>query len=123
MLPKKNRLRRRRDFEEIITKGSYYKKGGLAVKYLRNNLPLSRVAFVVSKKVSNKAVVRNKIKRRLRAVLREWLGEIKKGYDVIFFTQKGIEKKSFPELESEIEAILKETKLISKKDKNEGVSN
>ncbi len=69
MLGKENRLRRKKDFEEIFKKGRSFKESFLVLKILKNNLKVSRFGFVVSQKVSKKAVVRNKIKRRLREIV------------------------------------------------------
>lgn len=42
-----------------------------------------RVGFVITKKVA-KAVVRNKIKRRLREIYRDHFDQLKEGFDYVF---------------------------------------
>ena len=65
-LPKKNRLKKKKDFEEVFKKGKAVRGNFLFVRYLKNSLQFPRFAFVVSSKVSKKAVARNRI-RRLRS--------------------------------------------------------
>lgn len=44
-------------------------------------------AVVVSKKVSKKAVIRNKIKRKFLSVLKENLGEKQELYDIVIYVR------------------------------------
>ena len=113
MLDKKHRLKEKKDFEEVIKKGKFYSEDLLVFKKIKNNLSRTRVGFVVSQKVSKKAVVRNKIKRRLRQIIKTNLAEIKPGFDIIFFTKKGIEEKDFSEIKKTIEKLLKKAKLLN----------
>lgn len=62
------RLKSRSDFLKIQNKGQKWVSHGLVVQIMPNDLGERRVGFTVSKKVSNSAVKRNRIKRRLRAV-------------------------------------------------------
>ena len=62
------RLKNRGDFLKIQSKGQKWVSHGLIVQIMPNDLGVIRVGFTVSKKVSNLAVKRNRIKRRLRAV-------------------------------------------------------
>ncbi len=112
MLPKENRLKKKKDFERVIKKGKFFRDDFLVLKKIKNDLPLTRVGFIVSQKVSKKAVLRNKVKRKLREVVRASLGKIKSGYDVIFFTRKGIEEKEFAELKNSVEGLLKKARLL-----------
>lgn len=60
------RLRHRRDFATVAKKGRPYHDAVLSIRVSRNGQAVSRFGFGVSKRVGN-AVVRNRIKRRLRA--------------------------------------------------------
>jgi len=83
MLKKENRLHLKKDFQCVFEKGNSRFNKYFGIKFLANELDFSRFAFIVSKKISKKAVVRNKVKRRLRAVVLADLKNIKTGYDVI----------------------------------------
>ncbi len=112
MLLKKHRLRKKKDFERVSEKGKLLTKDFLVLKTVKNNLKLARVGLVVSRKVSKKAVQRNKVKRKLREAVRNNIRKIKVGYDLIFFTKKGIEKKSFSEIKKMVEDLLVRAKLF-----------
>lgn len=96
----------------MLKKGKSRIKDFLVLKTVKNNLKLTRVGLVVSQKVSKKAVQRNKVKRKLREAVRNNIKKIKLGYDLIFFTKKGVEKKSFSEIKKEVEDLLARAKLL-----------
>jgi ribonuclease P protein component len=60
------RLRRRQDFAAVYRKGRPVNGELLAIRALRNDRDHCRFGFAVNKRVG-KAVVRNRVKRRLRA--------------------------------------------------------
>ena len=78
MLPKRYRLKKNIEFV-----ATYAQKKYISNMYLTLNLGkqkpfedyISKVAFVVSKKIDKRAVVRNKIKRRMREAYKEILNE------------------------------------------------
>ena len=112
MLVKENRLKNKRDFDIVFKEGKGYKEDFLFLKARNNDLEFSRFGIVVGKKVSNKAVVRNKIKRRLREILRRKIDRTKKGVDIILITLPGIEKQEFKDLEEKVDRIFKKAEII-----------
>lgn len=56
------------------------------VNAIPNNLEHSRFAFVASKKVGG-AVIRNRVVRRLRHIIIQYLEEIPAGYDFVIVTK------------------------------------
>lgn len=113
MLPKENRLKKQKDFDSVLRSREIFFGKFLILKRIENNLKESRVAFIVSKKVSSKAIVRNKIKRRLREIVRGDLKKIKNGYDIVFFTKKGVEKMEYSEVKKEVEQLFKKSNLYN----------
>jgi ribonuclease P protein component len=112
MLPLKNRLKKKKDFDEVFKKGKGIEGFFLFLKIKNNGLEESRFGFIVSQKVSKKAVIRNKIKRRMRATIVSRKNFIKKGLDIVFMARRGAERKSFLEIKEEIEFLLKKTKAL-----------
>ncbi len=118
MLPKQNRLTKKKDFDVVFKGGESVKNGFLICKVLKNpstssgQAKESRFGFVVSKKISNKATVRNKVKRRLRDAVSAHLKGIKKTADVVILTLPGIEKKEFAEIQEMVNGALKKASLI-----------
>ncbi|MBM3206756.1 MAG: ribonuclease P protein component [Candidatus Staskawiczbacteria bacterium] len=107
MLSKVNRLTKKNDFDFVFKNGKSEKKGLLIFKFLKNNLGSTRIGFIVSKKISNKASVRNKVKRRLRYIIQKQLRDKKKSLDIIIVALSGIEKRDFLETEETATFLLK----------------
>ena len=82
------------------------------LKILKNNLNDSRFGFIVSNKISKKAVERNKIKRRLRDIVRRSLSETKSGYDIIIEAKPGIEKLGYNEMKAGLLGLFKKAGLL-----------
>jgi ribonuclease P protein component len=111
MLGQKNRLTKKKDFDSVFKQGQSFKQGFLYLKIKKNKLASSRFGFIVSKKFSKKAVERNKIKRRLREIIKEELVKIKKPVDVIIVVNPGTEN-DFKKLEETINKLFKAADLI-----------
>ena len=112
MLNKKNCLKKKKDFEKVIKRGEKVEKAFLVLKFLENSLiDVTRIGFVVSQKISKKASSRNQIKRRLREIIKNNLINLKPGYDLIFFTKRGIKEKDFSEMEKIVKQVLKRANL------------
>ena len=65
------RLRNSEDILKVLRSNKKCFSNVATLTYLKNNVQSPRVAIIVSKKISNKAVVRNKVKRQIRAIIRE----------------------------------------------------
>lgn len=111
MLPKENRLKKKKDFNRVTTRGQQVSGSFLILKFYSNELDLTRVGFVVSKKVSKKAVLRNQVKRRLREAVRAELAQIRTGFDMVFFTRREIQEKEFSDIQQLIKQLLEKAKL------------
>ncbi|MBI2624723.1 MAG: ribonuclease P protein component [Candidatus Nealsonbacteria bacterium] len=112
MLPKANRLKKKKDFDRVFKEGRGVKSGSLFFKYAPSALACTRFGFAVGQKVSKKAAVRNKIKRRLREIAKKKLPEIKAAIDGVVVAQKGTENLDFKSLNKLMEEIFKKAKLI-----------
>ncbi len=86
-LNKKNRLKRKKDFEGVFKKGKAVKGSFLFIKYRKNDLDMPRLGFIVSAKIARKAVERNKIRRTLSEAVRKAIGDLG-GYDIIVFVTR-----------------------------------
>lgn len=111
MLPKANRLKKKKDFEKVLKKSQGFKENFLVLKTTKNNLKLSRFGFIVSTRFSKKAVVRNKIKRRLREIIRAKLSKIRKGKDGVIIVMPGFQIDNFWELEEIVNRLFEKAKL------------
>jgi len=112
MLSKKNRLKKKKDFEYVFKKGKSFKENFLILKIVENHLGQIRFGFVVSQKISKKASLRNKIKRRISESVRLKIGKLKKRIDGILITLPEIEKKDFWKIDETIEKLFKKAKIL-----------
>lgn len=112
MLKQENRLRIKKDFNNIFKKGKSAAGGFIFLKFFKNDLSVSRFSFIVSSKISKKAVIRNKVKRRLREIIRNNIAKIKPRFDVIIMPKPAITNKDFQETKKELEGLLKRIKLL-----------
>ncbi len=112
MLPKENRLKKKKDFANVLRKGRGFREGFLFLKLAGNSLEESRFGFVVSQRISKKAVIRNRLKRRLGEIIRLNLSEIKKGVDGVFIPGPGLRDKTFQELGEIMVKLLKKAKIL-----------
>jgi ribonuclease P protein component len=97
MLPPESRLKSNKEIEKVFKNGKTVKNSFLFLKFAPNNSKQSRIAFSVGLRYSKKALKRNRAKRILREVARDFLKDIKPGYDLVFFLDKNFSKE--PELE------------------------
>lgn len=107
MLPKKNRLKKDKDFKNIYLKGRVFQNNFFIIRILENYQDINRFGFVVSGNVSKKAVERNKLKRRLREIVRKNLNYFRKGYDFVIIAKKDSCNKSYKILKENLLSLLK----------------
>lgn len=112
MLSNINRLKKKKDFAKVLREGRGLKEDFLVLKIAKNNLSQTRFGFVTGIKISKKAVLRNKVKRRLRDLVRLKITQIKKGFDIVFIAQPGLENKDFWEIEEIINKLLNRAKIL-----------
>ncbi len=83
------------------------------VDYKKNNKYLN-ISFVMKKKIGN-AVIRNKIKRKLKSAVQKILngkGEIDVNYTYVIFGKNNVYKDKFALIFKELENIFKKIKQI-----------
>jgi len=107
MLSKTNRLQKKSDIDLVFKKGKSFREGLVLLKVLKTDLGSSRFAFVISQKVSKKAIVRNKLRRRLKNILHKSFDKV--SADILVIAFPGLEKKAYKELE---EATIKISKKV-----------
>ncbi|WP_338897197.1 ribonuclease P protein component [Streptomyces sp. TG1A-60] len=114
MLPSEHRLRRREDFATAVRRGRRAARP-LLVVHLRSgamdphapgeSAPSTRAGFVVSKAVGG-AVVRNKVKRRLRHLMRDRVALVPPGSLVVVRALPGAGDADHVQLAQDLDAAL-----------------
>jgi ribonuclease P protein component len=118
-LPKPHRLRRRQDFQKVYQYGKRHQQAHLTLRslqYLANapteNLPATRFGISVSQKVSKKAVVRNLLKRQVKAALRQLLPQITSGWSVVIGVRPSAQGCEYVEILRELEQLLTAAEVL-----------
>lgn len=110
MLDSINRLRKRKEFAYLYNNGGAKHSGHITIVSLpTKNRPL-KIGFSVGKKIG-KAHIRNLVKRRMRACVREFVPNIKDNYNVVFICKNGIETISFDEIKKEVDMLISKAGL------------
>jgi ribonuclease P protein component len=108
-MKKRERLKARKDFVSVYRKGRAWANQLLVLRALPRNLPHYRCGFVVSKRVG-KAVVRNRLKRRLKEGLRPLT--VQPGWDLILLARPPAATASYHELREAIVNLLSRARLL-----------
>ena len=82
-LPKRLRLSDSSEIKRVFKEGRTLNSAFFAIKFLPANLDSFRLAIIVSSKVSKKAVIRNKIKRKISEIIRPRVLKIKPGLYIV----------------------------------------
>lgn len=109
MLPKSNRLTSKHDFEHLLNEGDIIQLAhfGLVYKQVEDTSVQPRFGFIISNKISKKAVERNRIRRILRSVVRSLINNIQPGYMFVVLARKNILMQNHLDLEKELTVAFK----------------
>ena len=97
------------NFARVEIDGKLYQSKSFGVAlYDRHDDLNSKFGFIISTKISKKAVVRNKIKRMISEAIRQHLNTIKNGLDVVFLLKPQVTKCTDEQIQNEVnETIIK----------------
>jgi ribonuclease P protein component len=118
MLAKTNRLKKEGDFKKILRNGKLFKGETLTLRIAQNDLAKVRAGISVSKKISKKATLRNKQKRRLASLLRAEMPKIKTGLDLFLVARPGLQDKSFQETKKICQDLFIKANIFKNDKKN-----
>lgn len=97
---------RRAEFEAVYRSGQRRSSSQFIVFYRANGQARSRFGISV-KKAIGPAVVRNRIRRRIREILRRNQTEIPAGWDIVIHPRGSVAEAPFAPLEAELLSLLK----------------
>lgn len=103
------RLRKRSDFAQVMRTGRRARHPLLHFVARHTDAGITRVGFSVGKQVGG-AVIRNRVKRRLRAIVRslEWVP----GFDLVIVARTGVDSVSYGELQGIVVQNARKLKLL-----------
>ena len=119
-LPKVNRLKNRHEFQTLFREGNRLKSSHLTLRALRLQTPsgiitgATRIGISISTKVSKRAVIRNRIKRQIRAAFRSLLPRIAPGWSLVAIVQPQAvtSKCDYQQFLQELEQLLAKAEVI-----------
>lgn len=117
-LPSKNRLKRRSDFQTVYRKGIRRSSRYFTLKAFPVNTNSltefgeTKIAISISRKVSKKAVVRNRIKRQIRAVFRCLLPKISSPWLILIVVKAEAKECKYEHFLRELEKLLIKAEII-----------
>ena len=111
-LPREWRLVRRAEYDAVYREGRRRAGANFVVFARRNGLARDRFGMSIKKAVGN-AVMRNRIRRRVREILRLHREEIASGWDMVIHPSRAAATLPFTRLEAELLSLLRRQKRES----------
>lgn len=106
-------IRLQRDFRRIFAQGRRFGAGNLTAVVAEPGDPATvRIAFVTSRKVGN-AVLRNRVRRRLRHAAWELVAAGARPHDVILIARPGAADCDYATLRAQIRSVLTRAGIIT----------
>jgi ribonuclease P protein component len=106
LFPREARLVRPGEFDAVYRAGKRRSSSHFTVFFRANELPQSRFGFSIKKALGG-AVVRNRIRRRLREVVRCHRLEIPAGWDIVIHPKSSVARAPFAALTADLLRLLK----------------
>jgi len=104
--PRDVRLLKHADFQAVYNQGRKHFSGNMSAFYRENGRPAGpRVGLTVGK-VLGGAVVRNRIRRRMRALVRQHLNELARPLDLVLHPRKSVLTLKFAQLDAEVRQVF-----------------
>lgn len=104
-MKKINRVTSSEDFAKIVHLGKVKKSKQFVIHFLHSNIGFSRVGISVSKKIGI-AVLRNRIKRQVRAMIDEIVDFDKSSIDFIIIVKDSFLIESFHTNKQKLESLI-----------------
>ncbi|HEY9615224.1 MAG TPA: ribonuclease P protein component [Microcoleaceae cyanobacterium] len=133
-LPRANRLKLRRDFDLVYRRGTRLRGKHLTLRLLRQPLSIAdlphqttndeslllgesvrlatRIGISISQKVHKRAVIRNRIKRQLRAICRQLLPRFAQGWDLVITVHPQALQCDYQQFLQELEQLLTDAEVL-----------
>ena len=97
---------RKGEFDAVYRAGKRRSSSHFTVFFRANQLPNSRFGFSIKKALGG-AVVRNRIRRRVREIVRCHREEIPAGWDIVIHPKSGVARVEFAALTEDLLPLLR----------------
>lgn len=109
-MKQENRLKKRKQFKWTFKNGKSISERFLSIIFVKTKTKDVKIGFSVTKKVG-KAVVRNRKKRQMRAVVDKHIDTILGYHTIIFVAKPSIVEADFYQIEQDILSLIKKANL------------
>jgi ribonuclease P protein component len=106
------RLRKNSEFQRVKQQGHSIMSPLLILAWLPNDVTVTRVGFVVSKRISKHAVDRNYIKRLLSEAMRGFLPLLPGGIDIVVSARQKAKTANLRIFEQDMFILLRRANLL-----------
>ncbi len=93
-------LKDARNFIRVFKQGKTLRGAYFRVHYLRNEVAITRIGIVVTRKAGS-AATRNLIRRRLRSILSNLTATLRTDLDIVLYINSSIDEIPYKEIEIE----------------------
>ena len=100
-----NRIKKNVEFNKVIDEGQVVKADSITLYFLENKLGYTRIGISIPKK-SGKAVVRNKMRRQIRAIIASDIS-LDKSVDAVIIARKKYDVANFVQTKCDINELFK----------------
>lgn len=114
-------LRSVADFQALQAQSRSRAQPVLLVRYRRNEVGRTRFGISTGKRIGS-AVVRNRVRRRLRTILRRLDGQMEAGWDILLVARPPAAQQTQQELEQAVRRLFGSGGLIKATDENRTVA-
>jgi ribonuclease P protein component len=104
-------IRSAADFQQIQSQSRSRAHPLLLMRYRRNGLDRTRYGISTGRKIGS-AVVRNGIRRRLRAILRVLASDVEPGYDILLVARPAAAHVKQSELDAALRQLMRAAALV-----------
>ena len=111
-MKRKDSLRKRKEFRYTYKAGKSLANSLCALVYVKNGTRACRVGFSVSRKIGG-AVVRNRVKRRMREAITPLISGLRGGVNIIFVARAPIVYAAFSDLRAGMAHLLEKARLCA----------
>ena len=103
------RLKHRSEFAAVYRQGKPFRSEFVVLRALRTNGPLSRFGFTTGRALGG-AVVRNKVKRRLREIVRSL--PVAEGWDIVLNARSNAVGAEYSSLARTVESLMRKAGVL-----------
>ena len=104
-------LKKNRDFQLVFKRGRSFAGRHMVVFVLKNDGGLSRLGISASKKVGH-AVLRNRVRRRLKEAYRAIGAGVLAGHDIVILPRAQAAEVDFADLKEQLEYLLRKHEVM-----------